>query len=119
MLWVIVGSTTGVIPAGGCVADSPAPSVGAVGAGAGRAASMAGAGVSMVSVTYCKCGKPKDVDTVKTQKPQYVLDLRTSGAICESVAAAVVVCAFARAVCGPLWALRASPGQGITLAARA
>ena len=96
MLWVIVGSTTGVIPAGGCVADSPAPSVGAVGAGAGRAASMAGAGVSMVSVTYCKYGKPKDVETVKT----HVLDLKTSGAICESVAAAVVVCAFARAV-GP------------------
>ena len=61
VLWVIAGSTTGVIPAGGCFAASPAPSVGAAGAGSGRAAAMACAGVSMVSVTYCEYGETKKV----------------------------------------------------------
>ena len=45
---------------------------------------------------------------MKKQIPQYVL--KTGGAICESVVVDVVVCASARAGCGPLWALRASPG---------
>ena len=78
MLWVIAGSTTGVIPAGGCVAASPAPSVGAAGAGVGRAASMAGAGVSMVSVTYCKLGETKiPSGNCENSKRRSVLDLVT------------------------------------------
>ena len=47
---------------------------------------------------------------MKMQRPRYVPDLKAIGAICESVVADVVVCASACAFCGPLWALRASPG---------